>query len=973
MRILIDLQSCQSGSRLGGIGRYSLELTKAILRDYSDRHEFWIVVNDFIHTTETEIRYELRNLIPQEKISCFQTLRGVDALNSPAVKVKVAELMRESFICELNPELVHITSLMEGLQEDIVTSIGRLYPADRTVVTWYDLIPLANSERYLSARKPRLHYLGKLEQLKQAGLLLSISNFSRDEAIELINIDDDKIVNISSAADARFAPVQLTTIQTEEIKKRYNIKNKFLMYTSSFDIRKNHTNLIKAFAKLPKNQRSQYQLLIIGNGWDGIYRDLRAVAQTAGLDEKDIIFAGHVPDVDLLPLYTLCSLFVFPSLAEGFGLPVLEAMSCGTPTICSNCTSLPEVIGIAEAQFEPTSPSSIAEVMLRALTDDKFRKKLIAHGINQASKFSWAESARRAVTAMELLGKSFPPPSNVIRDPAFHRLKNELEILDGFDKIPDAALLEISERLGANLQQVTFYEQGGRSDLRVGWVTTWNTRCGIATYSKFLLEHFHADVTILAQDVEETTSDDASNVVRCWSSVGEDSLERLWEIIRKKSIEVLLIQFNYGFFEFINLNKLIENANRFGIRVVLVFHSTNDPADNKRLAYLSGTLSECHALLVHSMKDVKVLSNIGLSHNTKYIPHGLLDVTAVKKPSFDNKMVIAAYGFALPGKGLEQILEAFAMLNVRMKGRVHLLFVNAEYPDRRSAELLRTLYLRIEELGLTTSCTIISEFLSDEDSVGYLQTADLIVFAYQKTGESASGAVRVALASGVPVAVTPIPIFDDIGDAVFRLSGITVDAIANGLEEILQNLAEQNMNARRIAANAELLRNTNRFAAIAPYLHWICLSPNVKQGVYNFPIDFEIQQSMRNPRIYKAADSDLRTVIGRRDRDCIQTTSTEGNLLHGPFVSVEEGFYQISIKGHMAAASTKETFAEIAIHSGTTILHQEKVLPQSTEVLIAMRFHVPAGGCTDLEVRIHVDEHVELAIDHIQITPVTLR
>jgi hypothetical protein len=183
--------------------------------------------------------------------------------------------------------------------------------------------------------------------------------------------------------------------------RRYGILRKFLMYTASFDARKNQTGLVSAFAQLPSHLRKEYQLVFVGNGSADAVLKLRQSAEDLGLGRDEVLILGHVTDQDLVALYNLCHLFVLPSLSEGFGLPALEAMSCGTATIGSNLTSIPEVIGWSDAMFDPTNPASIAKIIYRALTDDGFLQALRDRGLEQAKKFSWKMSAERALDAFE--------------------------------------------------------------------------------------------------------------------------------------------------------------------------------------------------------------------------------------------------------------------------------------------------------------------------------------------------------------------------------------------------------------------------------------------------------------------------------------------------------------------------------------------------------------------------------------------
>ena len=257
------------------------------------------------------------------------------------------------------------------------------------------------SARYLTDNEGRDYYASKIQNIKNAGLLLAISEYSRQEAIDLLGISADNVVNISSAADDRFQPISTDPETASRLLKRYSIRRKFLMYTSSFDPRKNQANLVSAFALLPHELRGNFQLVIVGDGSEEAVRKLRQLAEKSGLDHDEVIFPGHIVDADLVALYNLCHLFVLPSLAEGFGLPALEAMSCGTAAIASDLTSLPEVLGWSEALFDPTDPRSIAKKIHQVLTDEGFLNALRSNGLVQAKKFSWKQTANNAFDAFE--------------------------------------------------------------------------------------------------------------------------------------------------------------------------------------------------------------------------------------------------------------------------------------------------------------------------------------------------------------------------------------------------------------------------------------------------------------------------------------------------------------------------------------------------------------------------------------------
>ena len=185
------------------------------------------------------------------------------------------------------------------------------------------------------------------------------------------------------------------------MRERYELKRPFVMYTGGIEYRKNIEGLIRAFGRLPQNIRQQQQLAIICSVRKEDRQYLTGIAEQNGLQKHDLIITGFVPDEDLVDLYNICTVFTFPSWHEGFGLPVLEAMSCGAPVIGANTSSLPEVIGREDALFDPYDDESIAAKLSEVLTNEAFRRALAQHGLERAKCFSWSVTAKRALSALE--------------------------------------------------------------------------------------------------------------------------------------------------------------------------------------------------------------------------------------------------------------------------------------------------------------------------------------------------------------------------------------------------------------------------------------------------------------------------------------------------------------------------------------------------------------------------------------------
>jgi glycosyltransferase involved in cell wall biosynthesis len=401
MRIVIDLQGAQAESKYRGIGRYSLSLAKAIVRNRGG-HEIFLALNGLFPDTIEATRAAFGNLLPQTNIRIWHAPNPVDSLNANNKwRRENAELVREAFLASLKPDMVVISSMFEGLTADVVTSIGRLTLNIPTSVILYDLIPLVFRDPYLLDPSVESWYENKLGHLRRASLLLAISESSRQDGIHHLNFPAERVINISAAAEPEFLPRRVSEDKESEVRQRYGLQRPFVMYTGGIDHRKNIEGLIRAYAKLSKPLRTGHQLAIVCSIHPTNRSALEALAKEQGLTINELVLTGFVPEDDLIVLYNLCKLFVFPSWYEGFGLPALEAMCCGRAVIGANHSSLPEVIGHKDALFDPHSDESIAEKISQVLSDDTLRQQLQQHGLKQAQRFSWDHSGKAAIAAIE--------------------------------------------------------------------------------------------------------------------------------------------------------------------------------------------------------------------------------------------------------------------------------------------------------------------------------------------------------------------------------------------------------------------------------------------------------------------------------------------------------------------------------------------------------------------------------------------
>jgi glycosyltransferase involved in cell wall biosynthesis len=960
MRIVVDIQCCQSGSRLGGIGRYSLELLKGMIRN-GGSHNFIAILNNLNINGELIVRSELSNYLSQDCIRVFNIPKNVSYLRNNKANIEAAEFIREDFIASLEPDIIHVSSLMEGLQENIVTSINKSGQGIPTSVTLYDLIPWVMKDKYLQDKTAFNHYASKLQEFKKSDLLLAISDYSKQEGHDILGIENERIVNISAAADSKFKKVNISQNDKNNLLRKYNIKKEFVLYISSFDQRKNQKKLIEAFSRLPIKTRQHYQLLIVGNGSKENFSELHSVANQAGLQDSDIIFSGHIDDEDIVSLYNICSLFIFPSIAEGFGLPVLEAMSCGAPTICSNTTSLPEVIGRSHATFDPNNSDNIACKMFEVLSDNEYRQRIVNEGEIQCKKFSWDISAKKALDAMEkcVLNYQEKKLNSLAKDFAIN-----IASIKNVKTIPDSALYLIAECQVTNKQNINIYNDLKNTDFNdYAIVSTWNSACGIAEYSRQL---YGEGIKVLAPNSEKLVRSDSNNVIRCWDL--NESLNNLFETIKKNEINNLIIQFNYAFFEWSELNNLLNSLIEINCNVTVVFHSTSDPSPNKRIKSISTTFQKCKNLVVHTIKDVKNLQKNGLISNVHLIPLAINDDIRQKSTFDPHNKIICTFGFALPHKGLTDTLEAFKILR-KTQNNAHsymLKMYNSEHHDISSKTTINNIRGAISD-DLNESVLLDVSYKDEEECLNALKETDIIVFPYNRNGESSSAAVRMALRSGADIAVSKSEIFDDIRDLVITLEGTTPDHIANNILQYFSKKYEYaGKSMRRIALSSNSFEKTKR------QIQFILNTSRVELDDTPIPIDNYDVSYTTGVITLLGADTSLKTIVGLRSPEGLETTARDGNLLHGPYISIGPGKYKVNVFGKITSNNISNPKIEVVINSGKDIITESNIknnVNSNPEIIADTYFTIEHNNCIDLEFRINVAKEDNIRINKVTIEP----
>ncbi len=469
-------------------------------------------------------------------------------------------------------------------------------------------------------------------------------------------------------------------------------------------------------------------------------------------------------DAALLGLYADADTMVLPSRGEGYNLPAAEALAAGLGLIVTGAGGHMDFCadddgplpGVRSLRCRPVpSGSHVAAPGSMWLEPD--RDDLVA-----ALRDAAAASAR-----------TLPPPP-LVPTPA--------GLADAYARLAVALLSEPPS-----------------PPARIAWVSTWNLRCGIAEYSRHLLsglgdEASRRRIRVLC---DRRTPADPSGIDQsfwpCWHVGEARTVAPLAAAIAADDPEAVLVQHQPGLLSFPVLAELALHPALQGRVLVATLHNTLELLELPELdrtSVLEG-LSRLDRLLVHTVADQDRLGRLGLARNVMLLPHAVGPSLPSRpartwQPEEAPGPLIGCYGFFLPGKGIDALIEAVARLRPRWP-HLRLLLMNAAYDAPESRHEIDRCRALADRLGIAASIEFRTEFLEHGESLQRLAACDLVVLPYRPSREAASGAVRGALNTGVAVAVTPIALFEELGDAVFRFDSIAVPDIECGLDRLLRD------------------------------------------------------------------------------------------------------------------------------------------------------------------------------------------
>jgi glycosyltransferase involved in cell wall biosynthesis len=398
-----------------------------------------------------------------------------------------------------------------------------------------------------------------------------------------------------------------------------------------------------------------------------------------------------------------------------------------------------------------------------------------------------------------------------------------------------------------------------RRKLRLGWVSTYNARCGIATHSQHLLEFFDKsafEITILADD-QEAIGPDPDNIVRLWSKDG-GGLARVRNYLITNGFDAVVFQYNFAFFDFNDFADILIELFDTGMNTLVIFHQTRDLENYRSLAShqkMIKALQSCTRIFVHSLEDINRLREFGVTENVVLLAHGVIDRPTLNMDAVrsllglsDFSPVIGTFGFLLPGKGLTELIHSFALI-LRAYPAAYLLMLNADYPNPESQEQRERCLALVRLLELEGHLRLVNEFLDIEETLFLLSACDAIVFPYQRSEESASGAVRLGLAAGRPVLTTPLPIFSDLSEIVYQLPGTEAREIAEGVLSLLEDEERK----------TELLRRQRDWVQANGWPTQAARVSNIIQGCFEETsgVELRVPRQLRSELVPSPKDKEL--------------------------------------------------------------------------------------------------------------------
>lgn len=401
MRIVVDLQCCQTAAQTRGMGRYSAALTREIVQ-LGHEHEFIFLLNYKYLAQSHDIVAKLREIGTMGNVVYHDYPDVQCDPQEREAREHIANSLRNNRIETFSPDLYHISSLFEG-EAVFGAAASFLSLPKRNILrsaTLYDFIPYLYPQQYLNHPQYKAWYNRTLSVARNLDIGLAISETTKIDAQKLLKHSNIEIANIYGSVSGQYRVLPEGQSHRGMIWRTLKSDQRFILYVGGPDPRKNVDATLRAFAIMQQKVHAPCMLVLVYDVKESELRDLQAKIEALGVCNS-VLVTGFISDDELVELYNACELFIFPSLYEGLGLPVIEAMRCGAPVLVGNNSSQREIIDRDEYRFNAESDTDIASKVADALNSPAQLADMRSYSIKRAQDFSWQNSARIALNTWE--------------------------------------------------------------------------------------------------------------------------------------------------------------------------------------------------------------------------------------------------------------------------------------------------------------------------------------------------------------------------------------------------------------------------------------------------------------------------------------------------------------------------------------------------------------------------------------------
>jgi glycosyltransferase involved in cell wall biosynthesis len=772
MGVLFDIQGTQSRTHSDrGIARYLRELADALTRWYPDAVDAFLVDPDLPPPGSIE------------PLAATGRLTRLDAVTSN------------------EGDVYHVGSAFENVGIDRVWPPYARRGRMSLVVTVYDLIPEVFPELYLQDALVRRRYRARLELIRQADRVLAISSATKADIVKRLGVPTARVTVAGGGVGERFhRPESLEAAHATARQAVSELEAEYILYTGGIEPRKNVGRLLEAYAALPADRRAAHQLVIVCRVLPEERRRLDAELARLGLSHR-VLFPGYVSDPELVALYQACHLFVFPSLYEGFGLPVAEAAACGAPVLVSGTSSLVELVP-EEAQFDPYEVKSITAALERSLADASFRVRLRREELP-----SWRDVAARTAEAYDDVQRShrtrrgrprlafvspLPPAPSGVAD-ASYRLLEALAarcdvdaFADGYDagksdeaqapagvSLYAARSFDRCERARGGYDRVVYCL--GNSEFHGDALALLRNRPGVVLAHDLRLSGLYAWAARERPDAVPRSFHETLQAMyggRIPASLGEE-----------------------GWLD-------LDDADRYGIFMA------------------KDVLASCERFLVHSRYAAQLARLEAAPADTLKIgvvPFGMVNPDGRPRRAASGPALVATFGIATAAKQTQKIVEAFGM--VAKTNQEASFAVVGSFADPRERAAAADL---VAGPGLGGRIELAGRLDEPEFHSWMSRTTVAVQLRSWSNGET-SAAVADCLAAGIPTIVTAIGSAAELpDDCVVK---VAVDIAAHELGRKIRALLADPVRRARLSEAGIAFAREHSFARAADALYEEALGP----------------------------------------------------------------------------------------------------------------------------------------------------